>query len=64
MKDYLKRLVELAVAGFVTGAGGYVVTNGVHLDSASLRGLVVAAGLAAYGAIFKNVGAKDRPTIK
>lgn len=64
MKDYLKRLAELALAGFVTGAGGYVVQNGFDLSAAGFRGLVVAAGLAAYGAVVKSVGDKNRPTIK
>lgn len=64
MKEYLKRLAELTLAGFVTGAGGYVVQHGFDLSAAGLRGLVVAAGLAAYGAVVKSVGDKSRPTIK
>jgi hypothetical protein len=64
MKDYLKRLVELAGAGFIAGASSYVVQNGVELSSASLRGLLVAAGLAAYGVVVKKLGGdSNRPTV-
>lgn len=65
MKDYLKRLVELAGAGFVAGAAQYVSTSGFHLDGASLRGLGVAAVMTAYGLVVKKLGAdQDRPTVK
>lgn len=65
MRDYLKRLGELAGAGFVAGAGSYVAQNGVELSAAGLRGLFVAAGLAAYGVIVKKLGEDvDRPTVK
>jgi drug/metabolite transporter (DMT)-like permease len=65
VKDYLKRLVELAGAGFIAGAGQYVATSGFHLDGASLRGLGVAAGMAAYGVVVKKLGSdQDRPTVK
>lgn len=63
MKDYVKRLVELAVAGGLVGAGQYAATEGFHLDGMSLRGLAVAAGMAAYGVIVKRLGEKDRPTV-
>lgn len=64
MKAYLKRLAELAGAGFVAGASSYVVQNGVELSSAGLRGLLVAAGLAAYGVVVKKLGEDvDRPTV-
>lgn len=62
---YLKKLGELAAAGFVAGAGSYVAQNGVDLSSAGLRGLVVAGLLAAYGVLAKNVGAdKESPLVK
>jgi hypothetical protein len=64
MKAYLKRLAELAGAGFVAGASSYVVQNGVELSSAGIRGLLVAAGLAAYGVVVKKLGEDvDRPTV-
>lgn len=63
MKAYLKRLAELAAAGFVAGAGSYVVQNGVELSSASLRGLIVAGALAAYGLVVKKLGEDNRPTV-
>ena len=63
MKSYLKRLAELAGAGFLAGAGSYVGQNGLDLSAAGLRGLVVAGALAAYGVVVKSVGAKDRPTV-
>lgn len=65
MKEYLKRLAELAVAGFIAGAGEYIATSGVQLTSASLQGLVTAAGLVAYGLVVKQLGDDaDRPTVK
>lgn len=64
MKEYVKRLVELAVAGFVAGAGEHIVREGVELSAASLQGLVVAAGLAAYGVIVRKLGEDNRPTVK
>lgn len=64
MRDYLKRLVEIGLVGFMTGAGTYVADNGLELSGASLRGLAVAAGLAAYGVIVKKLGEDNRPTIK
>lgn len=63
MKAYLKRLAELAGAGFVAGAGEHVVRHGFELSQAGLKGLVVAAGLAAYGVVVKKLGEKDRPTV-
>ena len=63
MKDYLKRMVELAAAGFLAGASSYVAQNGFELSSAGVRGLLVAAGLAAYGVVVKRLGDKDRPTV-
>ena len=62
MREYVKRLVELAVVGFGAGATEYVVANGLHLSAASLHGLAVAGLLAAYGVVVKNLGDKDRPT--
>lgn len=64
MKAYLKRLGELASAGFVAGAGSYVAQNGVELSGAGLRGLLVAAGLAAYGVVVRKLGEDNRPTVK
>jgi hypothetical protein len=63
MKDYLKRMTELASAGFLAGASSYVAQNGFELSSAGVRGLLVAAGLAAYGVVVKRLGDKDRPTV-
>lgn len=64
MKDYLKRLAELAGAGFVAGAGEHVVRHGFELSQAGVKGLVVAGLLAAYGVVVKKLGDKDRPTVK
>lgn len=65
MRDYLKRLAELAVAGFVAGAGEEIVTDGFDLSAAGLKGLVVAGLLAAYGVVVKKLGDdRQRPTIK
>ena len=64
MKDYLKRLAELAGAGFVAGAGEHVVRHGFELSQAGVKGLVVAGLLAAYGIVVKKLGDKDRPTVK
>lgn len=65
MKDYLRRLAELAGAGFIAGASSYAVQNGLELSSAGLRGLLVAAGMAAYGVVVKKLGDDyDRPTVK
>lgn len=64
MKEYVKRLAELAGAGFVAGAGEHVVRHGFELSQAGLKGLVVAGLLAAYGVVVKRLGDKDRPTVK
>lgn len=64
MKDYFKRLVELAAAGFVAGAGTYVAQNGFELSEAGVRGVLTASALAAYGLVVKKLGDKDRPTVK
>lgn len=64
MKDYVKRLVELAVAGALAGGASYVAENGMDLSAAGVRGLLVAAGMAAYGVIVKRLGDRDRPTVK
>ena len=64
MKSYLKRLGELAGAGFLAGAGEYVARNGFELSQAGLRGLGVAGALAAYGVIVKQLGDRQRPTVK
>lgn len=63
MKDYVKRLAELALAGAVAGAVSYVAQNGLDLSGAGLRSLLVAAGMAAYGVLVKSLGDKDRPTV-
>lgn len=64
MRDYLVRLVELAVAGGLAGGASYVAEHGMDLSAAGLRGLLVAAGMAAYGVVLKRLGDKDRPTVK
>lgn len=64
MIDYLKRLAELAAAGFVAGATEKVVTDGFDLSAAGLQGLVVAGLLAAYGVVVKKAGDQERPTVK
>lgn len=64
MIEYLKRLAELAVAGFVAGAGEEIVTDGFDLSAAGLKGLVVAGLLAAWGVVAKKLGEdRQRPTI-
>lgn len=62
MSSYLKKLAELAVTGFVAGAGEYVSTNGVDWSAASLQGLVVAALLAAYGVVVRKLGEDNTPS--
>lgn len=64
MVEYIKRLAELAGAGFVAGAGEHVVRHGFELSQAGVKGLVVAGLLAAYGVVVKRLGDKDRPTVK
>lgn len=65
MKLYLKRLAELALVGFFTGGAEYLVTEGADVSAAGLQGLLVAAGVAAYGLVVKQLGADvDRPTVK
>jgi hypothetical protein len=64
MREYLKRQVELAAAGALAGAASYVAQNGLELSGMGLRALLVAAGMAAYGAVVKRLGEKDRPTVK
>ena len=64
MKDYIKRLVELAVAGALAGGASYVAQNGVDLSAMGVRGLLVAAGMAAYGVVVKALGDRNRPTVK
>lgn len=61
--DYLKRLAELALAGALAGGGTYVAEHGFELSGAGLRGLAVAAGMAAYGVIVKRLGDRSRPTV-
>jgi hypothetical protein len=62
MRDYLKRLAELAGAGFLAGAASYVAQNGFELSELGLRGLLVASALAAYGVVVKKLGDDNRPT--
>jgi hypothetical protein len=64
LKLYLKRLAELASAGFVAGASVHVAEHGFDLSTAGLKGLAVAGILAAFGLVVRKVGEKDRPTIK
>lgn len=64
MKDYLKRLAELAAAGFVAGAGAHLAEHGLDYSSAGLKGLVVAGLLATYGVLVKHLGDRNRPTVK
>lgn len=65
MKQYLSRLAELAVAGFLTGAASYYVEHGFDFSEAAVRGLLVAGATAVYGVLVKQAGAdKDRPTIR
>lgn len=64
MKDYLRRLVELAVAGGLAGGASYVAEHGMDLSAAGLRGLLVAVGMAAYGVLVKRLGDQDRPTVR
>lgn len=63
MKDYVKRLVELAGAGALAGAGSYVAQNGLELSGMGLRALLVAAGMSAYGVLVKYLGDRNRPTV-
>lgn len=64
MKDYLKRQAELVAAGFVAGAGAHVAEHGLELSEASVRGLITAGLLAAYGVVVKKLGDNNRPTVK
>ena len=64
MKAYLKRLVELAVAGALAGGASYVAQNGFELSGMGLRSLLVAAAMAAYGVVVKNLGDRERPTVQ
>lgn len=65
MKDYLKRLAELAVAGFFAGGAADIAQDGFELSRNGVVGLVSAAGLAAYGVVVKKLGEdQDRPTVK
>lgn len=65
VKLYLKRLAEIAVAGFFTSGASYVATEGVDLSQAGLTGLLTAIGLGVYGVVVKHLGDDiDRPTVK
>lgn len=64
MKEYVKRLAELAAAGALAGGASYVAEHGLDLSAAGLRGLLVAAGMASYGVLMKRLGDKDRPTVR
>lgn len=64
MVDYLKRLVELAGAGFLAGAGEHVASHGFQLSQAGAKGLVVAGLLTAYGLVVRRLGESNRPTVK
>lgn len=64
MKAYLKRLAELALAGFFTSGASYVTTEGVDLSQAGLTGLGTAVLLGVYGIVVKRLGDDvDRPTV-
>lgn len=62
MKEYIKRLAELAIAGGLAGGVSYIAQNGFELSQAGLRALLVAAGMASYGLIVKQLGDRERPT--
>lgn len=65
MKDYLKRLLELAVAGALAAGGSYVAQNGFELSQAGVSALVGAVVTGVYGIVAKKIGQDaDRPTIK
>jgi len=65
MKEYAKRLGELAVVGFFTGGAADIAKDGFDLSSNGVVGLLSAAGLAAYGLVVKRLGEDvDRPTVK
>lgn len=60
---YSKRLFELVVVAFGSGAGEYVLANGFEFTKAGLQGLAVAGLVAAYGVFAKQVGDKTKPTV-
>ena len=62
MSDYIKRLVELAGAGFLAGAGAHLAQNGLDYSAAGLKGLAVAGLIAAYGILVKRLGDKNSPS--
>ena len=64
MKVYVKRLAEAVVVSFVGGVTAYVQANGFELSKAAVSGAVVAGAVAVYSLVVKNVGEKDRPTVK
>ena len=64
MKDYVKRLAELAGAGFLAGAAAHVAEHGLDYSAAGVKGLLVAGGLAAYGLLAKRYGDRNRPTVR
>lgn len=63
MKLYLKRLAELAAAGFLAGSAQYVATHGLELSSAAVQGAATAGLTAVYGLLAKQFGDKARPTV-
>jgi hypothetical protein len=65
VKDYLKRLAEVAVVGGLSAGGAYVTQNGFDLSQAGVTALLAAIGVAAYGVVVKKLGSDvDRPTVK
>lgn len=65
VKDYVKRLVEIAVVGGLAAGGAEVTANGFDLSQAGILSLLTAIGVAAYGVVVKKLGADvDRPTVK
>lgn len=64
MRQYLARVAELAGVAFGAGVVTYVTENGLDWSEAGLRGLATAGVVAAYGAVVRYLGEKDRPTVK
>lgn len=60
--QYLKRLVELMAAGFLTAALPVFLDQG--LTKAGTVGAASAGVMAVYGLLVKGLGEKDRPTVQ